>query len=124
MLRNFLLVALGGAFGSAARYAAALLIPRDPMQGLPWSTLLVNLTGSLIIGVLAGLATRNSWFSGSGYLLLATGLCGGFTTFSSLSLESIQMMERGRFAAAFAYIAISIVVGLGLCFAGYRVLLK
>jgi CrcB protein len=120
MLRNFLFVAIGGAIGSALRYGAALLIPRNPDVGWPWSTLAVNIVGSFIIGILAQIAVRNSWMSGPGYLLLATGICGGFTTFSSLSLECIQMMQRGRMAAALLYAGFSFVVGLAFCFTGMK----
>jgi fluoride exporter len=118
MLRNFLLVGAGGALGSILRYAVASLLPRIG-RGFPWATFTVNLAGCFIIGILAGLAPRSAWLSGSGWALLATGLCGGFTTFSAFALDGIKLFQSGANLSAITYIVMSLVLGILLCYAGY-----
>jgi CrcB protein len=108
---NFVLVALGGALGAATRYGVSLALPaRD--SGWPFATFLINVSGGLLIGVLAGwLATRDAvgepW-----RLLLGVGVLGGFTTFSAYSLETLRMIERGDFVGASTYAIGSVVTGL------------
>jgi CrcB protein len=94
----FLLVMLGGAAGSAARYGVSLWI------GGVWATLAVNIAGSAAIGLAAGLG-------GEARLLLVTGVLGGFTTFSAFSLEAATLWDRSPLLAA-AYVAASVVLGL------------
>lgn len=106
-----LLVGLGGAAGAMARYGLGLLLPaRD---GFPAATLLVNLLGSFLIGALADLAEGRR-LSSSLALLLQTGLCGGFTTFSTFSLETVNLFRSGRWLLGGGYAVLS----LGLCMAG------
>ncbi len=108
---NFLLVALGGAAGATARYGVSLAIPA-PAQGWPWATFSINLTGSLLIGLLAGwLSTRGE--AGEPWrLLLGVGVLGGFTTFSAYSLETLRLIERGDNTGAAAYAIGSVLAGL------------
>ena len=89
-LRNILLVALGGALGSVCRY----LLSKLSLGTFPWGTLTVNILGSLLIGLLTGLMLRGS-VSPEMKLLLVTGFCGGFTTFSTFANESFGMMKAG-----------------------------
>jgi CrcB protein len=119
MLRTLILVGIGGAAGSILRYAVTLLMPRAEASSFPVATMLVNLAGCLIIGLLAGFAARNAWMMHMGWSLLATGLCGGFTTFSTFALDNLQLMERGAFITAIVYAALSVIVGIVLCFTGY-----
>jgi CrcB protein len=119
MLRTFILVGIGGAAGSMLRYAASVLLPRALTSSFPWPTLLVNLAGSLLIGLLAGAASRSAWMAQTGWPLLAAGLCGGFTTFSTFSLDVLKLAERGAAVTALTYIAASVVFGIALCFTGY-----
>lgn len=105
-MSGFLYVAAGGALGAAGRYAVSLL----PYTGsFPVLTLLTNFAGALLIGFIVGLGgSRNAT------LFWKTGVCGGFTTFSTFSLEALNLLEKGRTAAGCAYIALS----LGLCLLG------
>ena len=109
-MNNFLLVALGGAAGSMARYSLSL---RWSGATWPQGTFVANAAGGLLIGVLAGfLATRTGEGSERLSLLLQVGLLGGFTTFSAYSLETVIMIERRAYAAAAGYALGSVVVSL------------
>ena len=121
MLRAYLVVALGGALGSVLRYAVARVLPAGTF---PWATFWVNMAGAFLMGILAGWAAREGTLGTTGWLLLATGFCGGFTTFSSFALENILLLRGGDLAIALSYTAGTLVLGLLLCGAGYRLLLR
>ncbi len=108
---NVLLVALGGAIGASARYGVSLAIPvRD--AGWPWATFVVNVSGSLLIGLLAGWLASRAEAGEPWRLLLGVGVLGGFTTFSAYSLETLRLIERGDIAGAAAYAIGSVLAGL------------
>ena len=109
MIKQILWVAAGGAIGSAARF----LISRGlPSSVFPWGTFFVNILGCLIIGVLLGLFERQYLTNPDFKLLLITGFCGGYTTFSAFSAENIQLLDSGQTLTAFLYIGASIFIGL------------
>jgi CrcB protein len=115
-LRSLLLVGVGGATGSMARYAVGIFIGKNITNGFPAGTFIINIIGSLIIGLLFGYSLRGvSVINQNLMLLLATGFCGGFTTFSSFALENVQLMQKGTPQIAMFYIAASIVAGLLCC---------
>ena len=119
MFRNFLLVGAGGAVGSMARYGVSFFMSKFLAQPYQFaSTFTINVVGSLIIGILFGLSARNSWLDQGGYLLLASGFCGGFTTFSTFALENVNLMQKGQSVMAFTYMVLSLVAGLILCRVG------
>lgn len=121
MLKNLLLVGLGGGIGSMLRYAATLLIsPRY----FPYATLAVNMIGSFIIGVVFAMSIKDETFLNNWKLFLATGLCGGFTTFSAFSIENMGLLQNGKYGLAVAYIIISIVFGIMAAFWGYQLITK
>jgi len=107
-LTAILLVAAGGAAGSVARYLAGLAATMLG-AGFPWGTLAVNLLGSALIGLAAGLGA-----SGDARLLLVTGFLGGFTTFSAFSLEAVGLAGRAPFLAVL-YVLGSVLLGLAAC---------
>ena len=110
-MKPFLLVALGGGAGAVCRYALTLL----PISGrFPLATLIANALGALIIGFLAGCAIQMDSFPANLNLLLKTGFCGGFTTFSTFSLETITLWQQHRFWTAGGNATLS----LAVCFAG------
>lgn len=117
MLRDFLFVMIGGALGAALRYATALLTSGFRLLTLPVGTLAVNLLGCILLGLLTGLAERHVAIPRHAMLLLTTGLCGAFTTFSTFSAETIKALEGGQTLAAILYVAVSVVVGLLLFWA-------
>lgn len=119
MLRNILLVGLGGAIGSMLRYGASLLLVT---KYFPYATLAVNIIGSFIIGLVFALSIKEESFFYNWRLFLATGICGGFTTFSAFSLENLGLLQNGKYIMAISYIAISIVGGLVATWLGYRMI--
>lgn len=110
-MTRFLIVAAGGALGATMRYGISRLFPGTTW---PWGTLVVNLTGGLLMGLLTGwLAYRGGADQEQIRLFAAVGVLGGFTTFSAFSLEMVQMLERGRHGLAAAYCGISVVAATG-----------
>jgi CrcB protein len=103
---GLLLVALGGAAGSVLRHLVSLLAAAQLGTGFPWGTLVVNVLGSGLIGVAAGVGVQ-----GEARLLLVTGLLGGFTTFSAFSLETATLYERSPLLATL-YVGLSLALGL------------
>ena len=118
MFRNFLLVGAGGALGSMARYGVSFLMNKFIHAEFPSATFLINILGSFLIGIIFGISARNQWMQVTGYLFLASGICGGFTTFSSFALENINLMQKGQSIMALAYTCLSVVLGLLLCRVG------
>lgn len=106
-----LCVGLGGFVGAVLRYGMGLV----PFDGaFPWATFLVNLLGAVLIGALAEVAGRTDALSAEALLFLKTGVCGGFTTFSTFSLETVELLEGGQLALGAAYAGAS----LACCLAG------
>lgn len=118
-LTAVLAVAVGGAIGSVARYLTGVLLA--PMTAaFPWATLLVNVLGAFLIGVFARV------FAGADQdivwrLALTTGLCGGFTTFSTMSAETVSLVQQGRAGRAALYVVLSLALGLGATALGLMV---
>ena len=114
---NLLYVALGGGLGAVCRYLCSL-IPAFGVKGFPWGTLLVNFLGCLLIGVaaeaLGGVLVSNPQLSDKVNLFLKVGFCGGFTTFSTFSLEMLNLVDDGKALWALAYACVSVT----LCLAG------
>ncbi len=117
MLKNFLLVGLGGCLGSMMRYACWILLKQ---QSFPAATLIVNITGSLVIGMVIGMGIKEAGFSQDWKLFLATGICGGFTTFSAFSVENLHMLQNGKYFITFLNISLSIFFGIGAAWFGFK----
>lgn len=112
------LVALGGAIGAALRHLAGMASLRLLGAGFPWGTLFVNVIGSLAMGLLIAVLARRSGTPAEVRLFLATGILGGFTTFSAFSLDVAVLWERGELAAAAGYVLASVIVSILALFAG------
>jgi len=113
---HFLLVGLGGFIGSLARYSVSLLIRPS---GFPFATLLVNLAGSFLIGIIIAVSIRNPQLKPEWRLFLATGFCGGFTTFSAFAIENLELLRNGQYGYSIAYVAGSIVLGIFAAYLGF-----
>lgn len=118
-----LLVGVGSFFGGALRYYISTLMKTLVGTGFPCGTLLVNLSGCFLFGIIYGFFLRQGMASNSWCLLLTTGVCGGFTTFSTFVHESVQMLQSGHWGGFVAYVAISVVVGIALAALGYWLLM-
>ena len=114
---NCLVVALGGGIGACLRYLIGLIPLKEPFV-FPVKTLVINLLGCFVIGLIAALAVKNNSLSSKTVLFIKTGLCGGFTTFSTFALETETLIKTGQSGLAVLYIALSVVAGVGLAFAG------
>ena len=114
---NCLVVALGGGIGACLRYLIGLIPLKEPFV-FPVKTLVINLLGCFVIGLVASLALKNSSLSSKLVLFVKTGLCGGFTTFSTFALETETLIKTGQSEQAVLYVALSVVAGVGLAFAG------
>lgn len=126
-MRELLLVASGGAFGSVVRYAVSgaaqrFLVPgAGTFASFPAGTLVVNISGSLLIGLLAGLAESRALLGADERLLLVTGVLGGYTTFSAFSLETLLLLRAGQTTTALTSIALQVGLGVAAAFAGFTV---
>ena len=118
---SYIWVAIGGALGSVARYGCTGLVARFAGIAFPWGTLLVNVLGSLVIGVLAALASANvkPFVAGDLRAFLMVGVLGGFTTFSSFSADTLNLARSGAWAAAGANVLASMVLCLVAVTIGY-----
>ncbi|WP_375597231.1 fluoride efflux transporter CrcB [Devosia sp. Naph2] len=114
-MQAFLLVGAGGAVGAMSRYGLSILVGRFWTNSFPLATLLANVLGSCLMGILIGVLARTTpAMSNEIRIFAAIGVLGGFTTFSSFSLDTIYLIERGALAQAILYIGLSVVV----CLAG------
>ena len=119
-IRNIIAVGAGSFIGGIARYLVSLAM-NGISKGVPWATVLVNLIGCLIIGLLWGFLSRNAAENTSWGLFLTVGLCGGFTTFSTFSKEALTMLQTGQIWGFASYIALSILAGIVLVAIGYYI---
>lgn len=117
MIKNFLLVGLGGAIGSMLRFGVALLVRNN---SFPLATFFVNTAGSLLIGIAFGLSQQDERFAANWKLFIATGICGGFTTFSAFSAENLQLMQQGKWILCGTYILLSLIACIAATWLGYR----
>jgi len=109
---NLVLIAIGGALGSVARYAFSTAALRITGSLFPVGTFAVNVVGCVVFGVIAGLADRRFVFGPDARAFLLIGLLGGFTTFSSFAFESVQLLRDGQFLAAAVNIVGQVVAGI------------
>jgi CrcB protein len=112
-LQLVIAVAIGGAVGSVARYLVGVGSTKLFGLGFPWGTLLINTVGSFLIGVFAESFALKWNLPQSAQVFLTVGICGGFTTFSTFSLDSYVLIERGELWAAAAYVIGSVVLSIG-----------
>ncbi len=115
---HLLLVAAGGALGAALRHLVNLGTLRLAGPGFPWGTMVVNLVGSFAMGAFIGWLASRASAPNELRLFVATGVLGGFTTFSAFSLDFATLYERGAFAPAFGYASVSVVGSILALFAG------
>ncbi len=111
-MQTFLVIFLGGGIGAAFRHAVNILVGHWFGTAFPYHTLFINISGSLLMGLLATWFTLKSGSSQTMRLFITTGILGGYTTFSAFSLESFLLWERDQYGAALVYVLLSVVVSI------------
>lgn len=123
-MKGVLFVALGGSVGSAGRYIISLLYQRyftNP-SAFPLPTFIANILGCIIIGLLMGYVSKNdSMHNDAVKLLFVTGFCGGFTTFSAFSYETMQLLNANEYAMVLLYVGLSVVLGIASTYFAYSI---
>jgi CrcB protein len=117
-MERLLLIALGGAIGTILRYLASVVAVRWLGPEFPYGTLIVNLSGAFIIGVVQELGTETTLLPDTVRLFLTTGMMGGLTTYSTFSYETVRLMEANAWHQAWINVAVTTGVCLALCFLG------
>ncbi len=117
-MTRFALICLGGAFGTGARYLLGGAVTRWAGPDFPYGTLLINVLGSLLIGVVQQVALSTLLIPETLRLVLAVGVMGGFSTYSSFSYETIRLLEAGSWMAATLYVVLTTALCLACCVAG------
>ena len=120
MLRILLLVGIGGFIGSVFRHLIYQFVDKSFTETMPYGIFIVNAVGCLLIGLAFGFLQKNS-ISQDWYIFLATGFCGGFTTFSAFSLDNLRLIQNGEFLIAFVYAFGSVLVGLVAVYLGLMI---
>ncbi len=122
MIKNILLIGLGGGLGSIARYLCQKWFMDHYPHSFPWGTFTVNFIGCFLIGLFWAIAFKSFSGNESWKLFLMTGICGGFTTFSAFTLEGIGLVKEQRLGLFFVYIGGSVVIGLLATYAGMKIM--
>lgn len=120
MIKEVLLVGVGSFVGGGARHLVSRMVQTGAVGQFPLATFIVNVVGCLLIGFLSALRWTGGWMSPEMRLLLTTGFCGGFTTFSTFMNENASLASDGRGAVAVVYAALSLSVGLAAVWAGQQ----
>jgi len=118
-MKQILLVGFGGFIGSIARFFVSKLNLHWNLLSIPMGTLTVNILGSLIIGFIVGVSSKSEIITPGFRLFLMVGVCGGFTTFSSFTLENMTLMQNGQFVSVLIYTGLSIFLGFLAVYFGY-----
>lgn len=119
MIKQLLLIGLGGFVGSIARFLVSRLNTRIDWLSIPVGTLAVNVIGSFLIGFLIGISEKSPIMTVELRMFLMVGLCGGFTTFSSFTGENLMLLRNGQFFPLFLYTGLSILLGFAAVYFGY-----
>lgn len=118
-MRTLIFIGLGGMLGSIARYLTGIFFNRFFSDPLPVGTLVVNIVGTFLIGIIIGMGERFRWFTEPWHFFLAVGFCGSFTTYSTFAFENYTLIKQGHFAAMALYIIVSLIAGVLLAWGGY-----
>lgn len=120
-MKMFFIVGLGSFLGGVFRYLLQKQLTDSIQSSFPYATLLINITGCFFIGFLLGLSNKYDFLSPETRLFLTTGLCGGFTTFSTFSNDSLMLLRDGNYYYFLLYALLSVVVGIICTFLGYLI---
>jgi CrcB protein len=112
IIKAIFLVGIGGGLGSILRYLTTLLVNKYWNNSFPLATFIINSIGCFIIGILVSFASKQPWAGDNFRLLLITGFCGGYTTFSAFALENLNLVQGNYGLMAFLYIGLSVFTGI------------
>lgn len=120
LMSSYFYVFLGGGLGAFARYLLSLVnLSKLSFGTFPINTFITNIVGSFVIGLISAINLKNSSLSPQMVLFLKTGICGGFTTFSTFSLETFSLLEKGNYSTALIYMLLSSIFGILSVALGY-----
>lgn len=119
MFKFALIVGAGGFVGSITRYLLSKLVQEASQSAFPYGTLIVNISGCLLIGFILGIAEKSTWMSPELRMFLMVGICGGYTTFSTFAAENLNMMRDGQFYYILIYTSLSVLTCLIAVYLGH-----
>lgn len=122
MVKNIFLVGLAGGIGSIARFLLQKWVYQIYPHPFPWGTLIVNILGCFLIGVIYGVSEKSNFLNSEWRLLLTVGFCGGFTTFSAFAFENMVLLRGGEVLYFLLYIGMSVLLGIAAVFGGIAVM--
>jgi CrcB protein len=117
---KFLLVFLGSGIGGVMRYSISLLFTPSLVIKFPWPTFIANIVAAFLVGLFYSIAGQKTWMDKNYLLLLTTGLCGGLSTFSTFSYESLQLWQHGQYGLCMLYVGISLFACVGFTYLGTK----
>jgi len=117
-MQSLIIVFLGGGLGSVVRYSLGKWVNTMHTQAFPWGTLVVNIIACFILGLIVGFADHKQLLSSSSRLFWAVGFCGGFSTFSTFSNETLYLLQQGLTLQLLAYVGLSLVICVAFTFIG------
>jgi len=116
-MKHIWIVGIGGMIGSMLRYLSSIVFSAPNQH---WATMCINILGSLLIGIVFGLTKSQTWMNDEWRLFLATGVCGGFTTFSTFSHDNLMLLQDGKYLTLAVYTIASLVLGILAVWVGYK----
>lgn len=122
MIKNLIMVAIGGSAGSVLRYLCQRWVYQFYPHAFPWGTFLVNISGCFLIGIFYSVSEKSNILTPEWRLLLTTGFCGGFTTFSAFAFENLTLFRAGDISYFILYILASIILGIAAVLGGITVI--
>lgn len=118
MIQNSIFVMIGGAFGALMRYGVSRLLAGITLASMPLATFVANIVGCFLLGAISTYGASHTSIPKSLIMMLTTGMCGAFTTFSTFSAETVKLMEGGQMLSALLYVTASIVIGFSMFWLG------
>ena len=121
-MQKFLLVFLGSGIGGVLRYGISLAFAPTNIIKFPWETFIANIVAAFLIGLFYAISIQKAWLDKNYLLLLTAGLCGGLSTFSTFSYETIKLWQGQYYITSITYIFVSVVICIGFTYIGSKII--